>query len=573
MATRAKYLALACIALCAVFVVAAPSAGAVPTWRLEELPKPAAAPFSQPLGVPADLNCWSATRCLLFTQGGTYYKNGFFLYDGVAWRRQGTVCGMGTDENSAETTRVIWAGPTEFWTVNEPSLPRTGLGQALCHVVNGEVVGSYSTPQNSPDRFATMTAGACTRPDSCWFGGVGAESPDGSRIGGFRIYWDGVSLRTIYAPQGRGVSDIVASNGLFFESTFVGPAARVQREPDLAQAEDEPRLIKRVIEPAVAGEDPQIDAEAFTPTPPTGMPVDSAELLALDATGGFVWAAGGGATSGPAATTIPAARGPLLARRGTDGGWDEIDLTSDGFAATDVFRDVAALPGGDAAWVVIQDRSNQATNSGVTRVARISVDGTVTPFALTTAGGLPAGTAQRIECPTAEECWVVTHRGLVFHLTDGTPRSADTDPAFSQVIAYRPNESLEQGLGDGSVVDDSMLFAPPEAVDQGQPQATPTKRLKPAVKKLRSKLRGSRLTISFVVVRDAKIGFSLRRNGRVVARVKPRMLRAGTRRRSLSVRLNAKRWPDSVRFSIREPGQYEADDDKTVSVPDSGVIG
>lgn len=573
MATRASRTSLAWFVVIAALFLVTATAGAAPTWRAEPLPKPADAPFTQPLGIPADISCLTATRCLLIAQGGAYYKNGFFFYDGASWRRQGTVCGMGVDASTAETTRVVWAGPAEFWTITEPSAPRTGLGQALCHIVNGEVVGSYSTAQNSPDRFATMTAGACAAADDCWFGGVGAESPDGSRIGGFRIHWDGSQLRTVYAPQGRGVSDMVVADGEVLESKFVGPGPRQARTPDLEEAELEPRLIHSIEASVGPGGDPVFTPQPFAVDSPAGFGAETVELTSLDTSGGSAWAAGGGATSGPGAGSQPAPRGPLIARRAPDGLWSEIDITASGFAGTDVFRDVSVLPDGNAAWVVVQDQSLPATNSGVARVARIEADGSVSQHLLLAAGGLPAGTAQRIECPAAEECWAVTHRGLVFHLTDGAPRAAEVDPAFAQMIAYRPNESLEQGLGDGGVVDDSLLFAPPEVIDEEPVGTAPAKRLKPAVRSLRSKLKGNRLTISFVVIRKARIGFTLRRKGRTVARVKSRMIPAGKRRRSLSVRLSVKRWPDNVRFSIREPGQTDVDDDDTVSVPDSGVIG
>lgn len=554
--------------LVALLLAAAASADAAqPTWHIETPPKPPEAPFAQPIGAPADISCLSATRCLLFSMGGVYYRGGFFLYDGVSWRRAGSVCGTGTDSGSTETTRVVWAGPQEFWTVTEPSAPRTGLGQGLCHFKDGEIVGSYSTPQNSPDRWTTMTAGACRGPDDCWFGGVGAVSPDGSRVGGFRVHWNGSELRTHYAPQGRAVSDMEEFAGDIVSSKFRGPAPRTAAAPDLADPEPVDILADRIVPSADPGGEPEFVDDGLRPRSIGSLGREGAELLALDAAGEHIWAGGGGAISGPGATSTPFARGPLLARRQQNGAWVDIDLGDSAFAPTEVFRDVAALPSGDAVWVVVQDGSQPATNSADAKIAKVGADGAVQRVTLLAAGGLAAGTAQRIECPTEDECWVITQRGLIFHLTDDTPRAAEQDPAFALVVAYRPNESLEQGLGDGSVVDDSLLFAPPPPVEE-TPVAPPTvRRLRPAIRSLSSKLKGRRLTIRFVVVRRARIGFTARRRGRTVARVRQRMLRPG--RRMLSVKLDPKRWPDDVRFQITEPGQGDDDaaDDNSVAVP------
>ena len=75
-----------------------------------------------------------------------------------------------------------------------------------------------------------MNAAACNGPSDCWFGGIGAQDPTGERRGAFHLHWDGAALQTVYAPQGRGVTDIEAHvGGTFFETARVG--VRAARTP------------------------------------------------------------------------------------------------------------------------------------------------------------------------------------------------------------------------------------------------------------------------------------------------------------------------------------------------------
>ena len=99
------------------------SRAAEPIWRLEQPPPPAGAPFKVPLGAPGDLQFWAPNRGLLTIEGNDTIPRGIFSWDGQSWHQLATVCG-----GPAETARIAWAGPTEFWVVSEPSLPRTGSG-------------------------------------------------------------------------------------------------------------------------------------------------------------------------------------------------------------------------------------------------------------------------------------------------------------------------------------------------------------------------------------------------------------------------------------------------------------
>ncbi|PZS22795.1 MAG: hypothetical protein DLM61_25285, partial [Pseudonocardiales bacterium] len=267
-------------------------AGAAALWRLEQPPPPPGAPFKVPLGIPGDLKFWAPNRGLLSVEGNATIARGLYAYNGQSWHPLATVCG-----GSGDTSRIAFAGPREFWTVSEPSRPRTGSGLALCHFRDGEVVASYSMPDQSADPFRRMNAAACNGPNDCWFGGVGGQDPTGERVGAFHLHWDGTGLTTVYAPQGRGVSDLQFSGGRFWESVFVGRRAEDRADAvDLTEPESpKPRLLHSIVNGAFAN-DPFVAAD------PPGAPADGTELLGLDGDGaGQLWAVGGGAASGSSA--------------------------------------------------------------------------------------------------------------------------------------------------------------------------------------------------------------------------------------------------------------------------------
>ena len=89
-------------------------------------------------------------------------------------------------------------------------------------------------------------------------------------------------------------------------------------------------------------------------------------------------------------------------------------------------------------------------------------------MAATTTTQLPAagagrGSAARIACPAANDCWLVTWARLALPLQRRDPPKRDTDPNFEATINFRPNESAEQFIPDRSPVDDSLLFARPRS--------------------------------------------------------------------------------------------------------------
>lgn len=540
----------------------APPASAEPVWTLADHPAPPeGSQFKVPLGAPGDLQFFAPNRGLLAVEGNASIPRGLFSWNGERWRQLSTVCG-----GPGDTTRIAWAGPREFWTVTEPSLPRTGSGLALCRFKDGQVVGSFSTPERAFDPYRRMNSAVCDGPSNCWFAGVGSADPGGEREGSFHLRWDGTGLRTYYNPQGRGVSDLETIGGRFFESTFVGPSSEGRDTPSRLRApEDRPRLLHRG-DAGVFVNDPFVVRDVPDPDQGDGQsaPDDATDLLALDADGTDLWAVGGGTLSGAAApddpdtaadeSAGPYPRGPIAVR--LDGtGFTELAL-SRAFAPDERFVDVAAVPGSDRAWVAVQRYSERRTPSARGRVALLGADGTVEAVTTLPTSGAGRGAIAKVAFTGPNDGWAVTSAGWIFHFTDGARPPRDDDPAFAELIDFRPNEAAAQFVPDTPPIDDASLLAPPELEIEQQPAAAEQKaqvrRLPALIANVRSRLRGRRtLVISFALRRRARIGVVGRRRGKVVARLRARTLLPG-RRRTIRVRLNPRRYPTRVSFSIRE---------------------
>jgi hypothetical protein len=539
-------------ALAAASLTAAVASAAGPVWQLEQPSQ--GSPFLAPLGAPGDIQFTAANRGLLMVNGSLGPR--IWDYDGVGWHEYSQVCG-----SDARHSRLAWAGPRELWTITKPSIgpnreQREGI--ALCRFKDGEVAGSFSTAVQSPDPFREMNAAACTGADDCWFAGPFAEDATGERRGAFHLHWAGGALQTVYGPQGRGVTDLEASNGTVFETVMVG--RRVGQDiggDELTQPEPVPALIHRIA-------NGQIVDDPFTPATLPGVPADGSELLALDGDGTQLWAGGGGAASGTSALTREPQfvdRPPLVARLEGDT-WREIPLSCtppSPFSCRDRIVDIAAVPGTDTAWAAVATFDVGDDQSGPARVARIGADGTVDVVTLPDSSG--RGEAAKVAFTGPGEGWAVTTRGWLYHFLDPeAPRpERDTDPAFSGTISARPNEAAEQFVPDRPPVDDSELFKPPPATADTPPATAGTRRLPALLRKIKTSRRGLRLVVSFTLVRRARVGITARRGGKVVARTKPRMMRPGRRR--LVLKLNRKRWPKRLSFSVREPG---------VAPPESG---
>jgi hypothetical protein len=551
--------ALAAIAGTVALLAAVPAvAPAVPAWRLAQPDPPEGAPFKVALGAPADLQFWAPNRGLLAVEGNSVIPRGLFYWNGVRWRQLATVCG-----GSAQTMRIAWAGPDEFWTISAPSRPRIGDGITLCRFKGGKVVASYGTLPQSSDPYRVMNAAACRAASDCWFGGASSSDPSGSRSGAFRLRWNGSGLLTDYGPQGRGISDLEEFGGELYESVYVGPGNEQPAQAELREPESPPRLIHRLGSDSVFASDP------FVPAPESGVPDDGTELLALDSDGSDLWAVGGGAASGPSAPTDGiVSRVPLAARKPSFAApFAQVTLSAPAgtFAAGDRFADVAALPGSDDAWAALQAFTERRSTNARGRVALIDAATGAVSVSRLPSSGAGRGSVTKIACPAADDCWAATYGGWLFRWSEaGASLPEDTDPAFASLITFRPNESASQFVPDAPPEDDSLKFAPPPVeVEVEAPPETETKKVAALLRKVRSKLRGTRLTISFTLSRRAKVALVARRGGKVVARTPSRNLKPG--RRSLSLKLNRERWPTKLAFSAREPGQESGEPDDSVT--------
>lgn len=518
--------------------LAAPPAGAAATWRLEQPPQPPGMPFPVPLGVPGDVKLLSPSRALLTVGGNAAVPQGVYTWNGRTWRSYMTVCG-----GANGSARIAIAGPADFWTVADPAavLRVEEDGTTLCHVRDGAIVASYAARPDGPDPYAPMNAAACLGPATCWFGGAALDAAS-PRRGAFHLRWDGSQLTTALDPQARGVSDVEAFDGDLWQASYVGAGDERAQAPALLTPEPQPLLLKR-LQPG------GFLADSFA------VP-DGTEPLALDAGDDALWAAGGGAASGPdvPSDTGIVPTGPLLLRY-ADGGWRQVPVAvGDGtpFALEDRFVDVAAVPGTDTAWVAVERFSDRRDPYGEARVALIDAQGTVLEDdTLPAAPGAPRGTAARIDCAGAGECWLATYGGWLLHLTDGGVLPEDANPAWAGTLTVRPTDArTPQRILDTLPEDDSNRFAPPP-LQEDPPSSEQRRRIAALIAHVRSRLRGRHeLVLSFQLRRRARVGIVGRRGAQVVARARLRKLRPG--RRAIVLRVDPRRWPTKLRFLTQE---------------------
>ena len=544
------------------------SAGAQGIWRLEQPAPPQGAPFKVPLGTPGDLRFWAPNRGLLAVEGNSTIPRGLFYYNGQEWRQLSTVCG-----GPGDSTRIAWAGPREFWTITEPSRPRIGSGTSLCRFKDGQVVASYSTADQSPDPYRPMRGASCAGENDCWFAGVGAQDPTGERAGAFHLRWDGTNLTTVYAPQGRGVTDVEPFAGRYWESLLIGraPENTTDEIEPRETGSDKPRLLGTIANGV-------FDKDPFTFADRTGVPPDGTELLTLDSDGQQLWAGGGGAASGEPGSAAAKdvdrfVERPPAALRSTGAGWQELPLSPLQFAQTERIADIAAVPGTASAWAAVQPYADRRSLNAKAKVALLAPDGTSTVTRLPTSGA-GRGSAARIEFTGPNEGWLVTYAGWLFHYTDGTPLPRDEDPAFGSLITFRPNEAAEQFIPDAPPQDDSLLFAPPpvEVEQQSQAAQAPAKRLPALLRDIKVGVRNKRtLVVSFRLRRTATISLIAIRKKKVVARTTKRKYRPG--KVTLSLKLDPKRWPTRLKFSVREKGQVDSGGGSDVGGGDTQTTG
>jgi hypothetical protein len=538
---------------------AAGVARAESTWRLEQPPPPPEAVFKVPLGKVDDLEFYAPNEGLMSVEGNGLVPRGLFFWNGRSWHQLSTVCG-----GAGEISRIAWASPDEFWVLTEPSEPRIGAGLGLCHFKDGEVVGSYSTPYQSPDPFRTMDAAACDGPDDCWFAGIGSEDPSGQRVGAFHLHWDGSTLTTSYQPQGRGVSALAffraptEAKGTFYESTFVGAAAGDRTDPvHLANPEPEGAVLIHRLE---GGSFDDVDFEPVRKAlEEAGVPKEGTELLSARADEDELWFAGGGADSGPEAPSegsMPeSVPGPPVAVRYDDGSYEPLLFGAPLFGAEDRFVDISPVPGSARAWVADQAVRERGSVTAKAKVALIGARGEAEPRLFTLpVSGPGRGSAQLIAATGPEEAWMATSAGWLFHYTNGTLLPEDTDPYWAGTITQRPNESVAQFVPDTPPPDDSELFAPPPVAVEPVAKAvaeSPVPEMIPALlKDIKVSRRGLKVIVRFKLVRLADVQLVAKRHGRVIASTAKRRLKPGEH--DLELSFSRARWPTALSFKTKE---------------------
>ncbi len=572
----AAVLALACALAGAAGPLAGLASGAEAgeAWRLEQ-PLPPELPDGQKstipigLGMIGDIEFWAPNRGLLITAGNPpTIPAGVWAYNGVSWHELANVCG-------ATEGRIAWAGPNEFWTVSDgrPGQAATEgnpplADNTLCHFSGGQVVGSYASLAFRADSYQAMHGAACVGSEDCWFGG---ETLPAGQIGAFHLHWNGHSLSAEPNPQGHAVGDMRNYAGQLYESVHIEYGDEVS-EPE---PPTEPSL-EHQIEPN--GVQPTF-VSLFTGLPiyAAGETPEALDFLRLSADEQALWGAAD-PTHAPKNSTL----GEVTVLRDVGGTWTQVlgPTTDPGGTnpftkaageppSNEVVQSIAAAPpspaevvaGEEGAWLALNSRLNANKEPlAPAMVARLSSTGSVSerqtlPSAQETQEGVgPKGAAERIACPDVNDCWLATSQGWLFHLAPEGERHLpeDTDPAFSELITYRPeDEGIPKTVPDAPPPDDSGLLGeapvalgtPPE-----KKETLPEPRIEvPLLSDVRTRLvKGTTLELLFHLAVRARVRLLAERHGKVVARTSMRTLAAGSR--TLLLRLDRRQWPTKLKL-------------------------
>jgi hypothetical protein len=555
---RALALGVALVVALALAVPAAPAlaagSGGETAWRLEQ-PLPPAGPAGSPgsqsrvpigLGRIGDIEFWAPNRGLLITAGNPpTIPAGVWAYNGREWHELASVCG-------ASDGRIAWAGPDEFWTVSDgrPGQIEAGTGSlpplednTLCRFAGGQVVASYAHPAFQPDSYQAMHAAACLNPSDCWFAGDPLPEP---QFGAFQLHWNGGSLEAEpYPAEGHAIEDMRASENHLYES--------VRILPDDRDAEEQLEI------PVVHRINPEGVRPPFAPEleVPLGgneeaNPVD---YLHLSSAAGALWGAAGSYKTGGSG-------GQITVVRRAGGSWSQVlgpathPSGAEAFpAGEEVVNAIAAAPGSDSAWLALDSHqdANAPSPAAPALVARISGAGQLLEEQTLPAGGVDAkGAAARLACPAANDCWLATTQGWLFHLAPADERQLppDDDPSSVGPITYRPpDQGLSQIPPDAPPADDSGLGEEPPAYGTLLPEVKKAedeaKLPLPLLSELHSRLvHGTTLELRFHLAVKARVRLIAKRRRRIVAATPLRTLRAGEQR--LLLRLNPRQWPTKL---------------------------
>lgn len=533
--------------LATILITGAARAGAA-EWRSEQ--PVGEGGFQARLGEIGDIECWNgeANRCMLIAAGNGGVAPGLFAFDGSGWYRYSTVCG-------GHEGSIAWAGPDEFWTVSDQqrgqeveasSFLRFAI--SLCHFKDGRVVASYGEPLGVQGSYLRMHAAACVSPDDCWF--AGERLPGSLNQGAFHLHWDGSSLKPVPSlsePQGeildpgRAVSSLAVHRGDFYEGVRVG-------EGDAAVPVEaaEPSFIHR------------IEGNAATPFQPLfpAVPVDYGGGAEAGELGGFRLTDDGQQLWAVAGATGPAASVTVL-RLSVAG---VVQLSLEGAETLNAgysVSDAAAEPGQDDVWIGFKRSGDTNGASMPARLTRIHGDGTVDAEVALPAEGEgpePSGPAGPLTCAAAEQCWMATKLGWLFHL--GPDPEPNHDPAMHPaVITVRPRDnSLPIVPPIGLPEDDSGAGSKAGVAEEEELPAEfedlPPRRRPALVSKIEQRLlHRTVLELSFTLREKAHVQLLAREAGRVVAKTKRYTLPRG--RHSLRLRLDPQHWPTKLDLQAR----------------------
>jgi hypothetical protein len=534
-------------------------------WRLEQ-PSPPAAPVGVPgsstpigLGEVGDLEFWAPNRGVLITPGnGNTIPAGLWAYNGQSWHELSSVCG-------ATDGRIAWAGPEEFWTISngrpgQAANPATGFpapteDNTLCHFAPGasqrdEVVGSYASPAFQTSSYQPMHALGCISPADCWFGGDPLPRPENGES--FHLHWNGSSLEAEPNPHGHTVEDMRAFEGRLLESTRISAEDAPAAEPETPFP-----FALNAINPS--GITPTFESVSGVPLYGSNEFPEALDFLRLGADEDSLWAAAGPANEPPAQS----AQAPLTVVRFAGGEWTQVlgpGAKPPGSATIeeDVVNSIAPQPGTDSAWLALSTKvgaeQQLPTESAV--IAHVTLGGSVETQTLPSpaevaAGVGPKGGAKQISCPAANDCWMVTTQGWIFHLAPEGERELplDSSPALSTLITFRPaDEGLPQVTPDAPPPDDSGEVA--SVASKGsvieEPAATETKVRAALLSNIHSRLRHGTTTLelSFHLAVKSRVKLVAKRKNAVVASTRTHTFAGGNRK--LLLTLNRRKWPTKL---------------------------
>jgi len=579
---------------CSCLAAAAPALAQGPEWHLEQPlpPSPSAgggcsgeaASCTTPIGLGriGDIEFSASDSGLLITAGnGSTIRPGVWFYNGAQWHELAEVCG-------ASDGRIAWAGAEEFWTVADGRAGQAANAQGvlppleddtLCHFLYNpatarlEVARSYAAPAFSAASYQPMQAAACLSPTDCWFAGAPLPAP---QPGAFQLHWNGESLEAQPNAAIHSVRASVPFEGKLLES--VGLA----REEPVGSAEEPEEILHPFVlvdVPAEAGEPfeglrPFSSTEEALPEYASGSFPQALSGLVLaadqDAEGQeSLWAGAGPAASPPNGS----APGELTLLHDAGGTWTQVlgppgpqTLNADPAQLSELeISSIAGEPGTDSAWLALDsahDLQDPLPNE-LARIVHVQADGTITEQQLPSPSELAAGVgakgaAARIACPAANDCWLATTQGWLFHLSEAGAATGPTDgdPAFNgPLVTFRPpDEGIPQSPSAALPVDDSGEEGPPrpslEAAPANNIQVSEQVAL---VSDVRSRLVGRTvLELRFHLATSARVRLLALRRTAVVARTSMRTLKRGTH--SLSLRLNPHRWPTRITLQTHALG-------------------